>query len=852
MLKRILSKTAGLTSALVLAAGLFAGCSDALELTDGASGSVGERAAEATGSKIFAYVDEIDETADRVQFKLNNVDIQKGDVISFCVHYNNYESMPPVTSLFVRDGSAGTKWSSEIKFDDIKINGDWYNISGITASTSTASLGFTFNGKNFKKDDIVVIKEIKVVRGSSTKTLSFSASDWARWSQPKAMTFKLDKKLVKVSTESGTDWEQTGKFQFMINRPLEQNDVVSFFYYPCAGAKTITLRGVSTSAKWVDAAEIKEKNNWNYIEFKSTAHESAVGVTLYISKNTPDLAVYIKDFKINGQRYNELSAAEYSRSPAVIKSGIVYSVGSNYTEDTTTVTPPDNNSSKIKFSASGLKDSNELIFNPDMGFYSALDISVTPDGIRSGVYDENKKLTGYRYCSYFTEQIKKTSNPLKSTVYPDRGISSLTFDLIHLKFDIADFSDRVNPGKDDYNLTPEAVNEIQAVFDAVRAKGKTCIPRFCYDKDYQEHYDTEPTKLQTILDHIDDICKIYKKNADVITAIECGMIGPWGEMHSSDYADSYEYEKDKFIPDYYIAEVINAYLVGLDKTDIPLLVRQPKFIYAYLNKYHEKTYSFHINKSKDKNRNNKIRKEAIPDSIPEFKFDAGSAEYRLGLYNDGYLGSESDSGTFKYSDRDAEIKFLEPYTNHTPYGGELIGNYGLLNGGKNDYTNFKNVHLSFLNIGWNSDVLRGFNSNVSNGESIFSYLYKHMGYRYYISDASFTDAGNGTAKMDLTFKNNGFANLPYHRIKRVKLYLVPTDTKPTGNESSIYLSGTKIFTGQSSISVQADLSSLNAGSYDAYIKIVNDSDGKYPIQLANPDWSDNLKAVKIGTLKYTK
>ena len=67
----------------------------------------------------------------------------------------------------------------------------------------------------------------------------------------------------------------------------------------------------------------------------------------------------------------------------------------------------------------------------------------------------------------------------------------------------------------------------------------------------------------------------------------------------------------------------------------------------------------------------------------------------------------------------------------------------------------------------------------------FIYIIKHMGYRYYISDASFTDAGNGTAKMDLTFKNNGFANLPYHRIKRVKLYLVPTDTKPTGNESSI-------------------------------------------------------------------
>ena len=40
---------------------------------------------------------------------------------------------------------------------------------------------------------------------------------------------KPDEKILKVSTSSSTAWSQTGKFQFMINQALKQNDTVSFY-----------------------------------------------------------------------------------------------------------------------------------------------------------------------------------------------------------------------------------------------------------------------------------------------------------------------------------------------------------------------------------------------------------------------------------------------------------------------------------------------------------------------------------------------------------------------------------------------------------------------------------------------
>ena len=52
--------------------------------------------------------------------------------------------------------------------------------------------------------------------------------------------------------------------------------------------------------------------------------------------------------------------------------------------------------------------------------------------------------------------------------------------------------------------------------------------------------------------------------------------------------------------------------------------------------------------------------------------DPDSDAARIGLYNDGYMGSDSDLGT--YSNRAAQTAWMEKQMEHTYYGGEFSGN----------------------------------------------------------------------------------------------------------------------------------------------------------------------------------
>ncbi|MBE6353458.1 MAG: DUF4832 domain-containing protein [Treponema sp.] len=487
------------------------------------------------------------------------------------------------------------------------------------------------------------------------------------------------------------------------------------------------------------------------------------------------------------------------------------------------------NTASVSFVCGELKDCNEVIFNPDMGFYSVIKVKVT----QTGVQDKSEIIS----------LIKEDSNPLKGD-YPesDEALWDLSYNLLHLEFDISDYSKAVNGSSDIMELSEESLKGVREILSAFRGTEKTAVVRFAYDADFDGNKNTEPEDFSVILNHVKQISEIYSEYEDVITAVECGIIGPWGEMHSSKYAASVEIEGN-IKPDYYIVQVMHEYLEGLKSADIPFLVRQPKFIYAYLNTYCDVDYNFKLDS------NNESYPAAIPTYIPQY----GSDEYKLGLYNDGYLGSESDSGTYKSSDRSAEIEFLSGFTDHTPYGGELIGNYGIGDGESVSVENFTNVHASFLNIGWNRNFFYQFNDLIYSGESLFQYLYKHLGYRYLLKDAVFTQKdGLKSVQMDFTFENTGFASLPYHRKKNVQLFFIPSESAVSGNEEPLNIAS-ELFTGQKVLTVTADLSSLDSGSYAVYVKF-SDSDGTHVIRPANTGWNSQLKAVKAGvcTLKASE
>ena len=481
-------------------------------------------------------------------------------------------------------------------------------------------------------------------------------------------------------------------------------------------------------------------------------------------------------------------------------------------------------SQTVLFESEDLDDCNEVIFNPDMGFYSTIKIPVTQSGI------SNK--------SEIISEIKEKAVPLKGA-YPkeEKDLWGISYNLIHLEFDISAYSKAVNGKEDIFYLSTEALNDVREILSAFRGSGKTAIVRFAYDPDIKGNKNKEPSNFNVILNHVKQIAEVYSEYADVLTAIECGMIGPWGEMHSSFYAVSVEKE-GRWHPDYYLVQVMHEYLEGLKSVQIPFLVRQPKFIYAYLFTYYDIQYDFKLDS----------KNESYPKTIPSYTPKVGTDMYKLGLYNDGYLGSESDSGTYKGPVRSDEIEFLSAFTNHTPYGGELIGNYGIENGGTVSVENFANVHVSFLNIGWNRKFFYGFNSLNYADESLFQYLYKHLGYRYLLKEVSITEeSSRAEVGMNFSFENSGFANLPYHRAKKLFLYFIPTGTDVTGNEKEVS-SSSELFKGQETLNVTADVSALKDGTYDVYVKLA-DTNGDYVLRPSNTTWNSKLNAIKVGRVQ---
>lgn len=444
-------------------------------------------------------------------------------------------------------------------------------------------------------------------------------------------------------------------------------------------------------------------------------------------------------------------------------------------------------------------DSSFYFSNPDQGFYNAVTITVGTNGISN---------------------LKDIKEDFKDS----------DFDLIHLKMDISAFSKNVNKSND-LEITAAAKSSINSVLKYLKDEGKTTIIRFAYDKEYDgnggENKAIEPDKSM-IKKHLEAIGPILSENKSVITAIEMGLFGPWGEMHSTPYGEDYNL----------IAEIMDKYLSCTKGSGIPLLVRKPAFIYTYLKNYLGAAYN--------------------KKSVPSYTVMKNSEAYRLGLYNDGYLGDADDLGTYQIN-RAKEVNYLGQFTDHTPYGGEVC-TYIDDDTGKEDLSiaiwdnlsevipNMYKEHLSFLNIDWNDTVIARWktSSYKYNGETAFNYIQKHMGYRFVLKDCTFSypeDMSSLTASMKI--ENVGFGNMPCHRQKVMRIIFENAST----NKQAFTVQLDSTFTGQTYYSGTASISSLPSGTYNVYAKIC-DTDGNYPIRLANNLWNSSYKANKIGS--FTK
>lgn len=333
--------------------------------------------------------------------------------------------------------------------------------------------------------------------------------------------------------------------------------------------------------------------------------------------------------------------------------------------------------------------------------------------------------------------------------------------ITHLRMDISEFSDKapiaIDKERNDTTygksqpLTQDALKAFEATLDNVRQRGKSAIVRFAYDKNFSGYTQCDPDQ-SVILGHLKQLGEIYSRNTDVIQFVELGMYGSWGEMHSS-HTGTNEH----------IAEALQT-LLECTPPEIKIGVRRPDIVATWLGVNVGNNYSgFDIDS----------------ETFHQAAQAKGDTLFRVGMYNDGYLGSDSDLGTIGMGSSDGRmtreimVKWLEQYCSHTPYGGELVANY---NGdhpiNTPDYLSQEGfrTHTSYLNYEWHQPTILGWKEMTYEGDEAeyygkdgFTYVENHLGYRFILRESSIETVGNKIAGR-LQIENVGFGNLTKNAI----------------------------------------------------------------------------------------
>ena len=189
----------------------------------------------------------------------------------------------------------------------------------------------------------------------------------------------------------------------------------------------------------------------------------------------------------------------------------------------------------------------------------------------------------------------------------------------------------------DAPLSPQFLAEIQAGFDLARTHGLKVKPRVAYNNGI-----APDAPKSVILQHIQQLQPLWEANQDVISHLDAGFIGAWGEWHSS--TNGLENPTDR-------RDILLAILDALPQNRM-VGIRTPHF----------KREIFSGSQTSD----------AVVIT-PEIAFD-GSDVSRVGHLNDCFLSSPTDFGTYAHTlsgwPRDREIAYIGGESRFAPFGGE--------------------------------------------------------------------------------------------------------------------------------------------------------------------------------------
>jgi len=347
------------------------------------------------------------------------------------------------------------------------------------------------------------------------------------------------------------------------------------------------------------------------------------------------------------------------------------------------------------------------------------------------------------------------------------------------------------------------LNNVQQDFNAIRSAGLKCIVRFVYSQEINASQQ-QPAKAQ-ILQHIQQVGSLLTNNKDVISCYQAGFIGTWGEWY---YTNSTEFGTEGNINATQLnnrKEVIDSMLASTPG-DMYVLLRTPL--------YKKNMYG-----------------ATMLNNLTAYQ---NTALARIGFYNDSFLNSWGDYGTYSVNSEfenpvgTFDYTYLSNETQFTPMTGESSGMNAPRTDGSNAIVELGLSNWSTLNRDYYPGVITGWINSGSYPEII-----KRLGYRISLVNSTFQYSGN-TLSASISLKNTGFARAFAAR----NTYLLLKNNTTNFYYQFLLNTDFRRWVDTFSITQNIDVSSLPDGNYTSYLKLPDASPSlsdrpEYSVRFAN-------------------
>jgi len=267
------------------------------------------------------------------------------------------------------------------------------------------------------------------------------------------------------------------------------------------------------------------------------------------------------------------------------------------------------------------------------------------------------------------------------------------------------------------NISSDFKDKLQDDFDLVESYGMQLIIRIYYS--YTK--DESDARLKIVKQHIKDLKGILTANAKNIFAIQIGFIGTYGEGYytNEDFGDRGKINAQQWQNRY---EVIKTVLLNTSP-DTVILVRTPEIKINFLKSGVLNTGGAVDEKNRD----------------------------RLGYFNDCFLSSADDVGTFENDD---EYNYVKQDTRKVPIVGETCRVYEKRTNCESAIKEMERMHFSSLNSEYHESVLNSWKEN-----GCYNEIAERLGYQLRLDHmiATTESSANSMITFHVEGFNNGFA-----------------------------------------------------------------------------------------------